>query len=167
MTGQGVSSRSSHSDAAGRTTPSAKPCTQSRRSRWSSVSSIEKPPGAAWASRSGRSVALMAPEDMCPDARPRAPIARASAPGSITCVTIPGAMFEIRLPARPWEALPASLAEALAPGVDELGAEIVAAIRAGVPTYGRPLEGEFGRGLRDGVAAALRQFLSLIGGAAH
>ena len=33
ITGHGVSSRSSHSEAAGRTTPSAKPWTQSRRSR--------------------------------------------------------------------------------------------------------------------------------------
>src|SRR3954453_6393216 len=42
MTGQGVSSRSSHSAAAGRTTPSAKPCTQSRMSFWSCDSSSEK-----------------------------------------------------------------------------------------------------------------------------
>src|SRR5437588_567720 len=42
MTGQGVSSRSSHSAAAGRTTFSANPCTQSRMSRWSSESSSEK-----------------------------------------------------------------------------------------------------------------------------
>src|SRR5215475_7510583 len=41
MIGHGVSSRSSHSAAAGRTTSSAKPCTQSRRSRWSSVRSRE------------------------------------------------------------------------------------------------------------------------------
>ena len=74
-------------------------------------------------------------------------------------------MSAARLPARPWEALPEALGAALAPGVDALGAEIVAAIRAGVPAYGRPLEGEFGRGLRDGVAAALRQFVGLIGGA--
>ena len=40
--GHGVSSRSSHSAAAGRTTCSAKPCTQSRTSRWSSESSSEK-----------------------------------------------------------------------------------------------------------------------------
>ena len=41
MIGQGVSSRSSHSDAAGRTTPSANPCTQSRMSFWSWFSSSE------------------------------------------------------------------------------------------------------------------------------
>ncbi|MEA2279551.1 MAG: hypothetical protein QOK21_158 [Solirubrobacteraceae bacterium] len=73
-------------------------------------------------------------------------------------------MAAVRLPARPWEALPAPLGDVLTPGVEALGAEIVAAIRAGVPAYGRPLEGEFGRGLRDGVAAALRQFVGLIGG---
>ena len=50
ITGQGVSSRSSHSAAAGRTTPSAKPCTQSRMSCWSwfssSVNSGPSGPGA-------------------------------------------------------------------------------------------------------------------------
>src|SRR6476646_174121 len=39
ITGHGVSSRSSHSSAAGRTTPSAKPCTHSRMSFWSWLSS--------------------------------------------------------------------------------------------------------------------------------
>ena len=39
ITGQGVSSRSSHPSAAGRTTPSAKPWTQSRMSFWSWFSS--------------------------------------------------------------------------------------------------------------------------------
>src|SRR5918997_4629951 len=41
MIGQGVSSRSSHSAAAGRTVFSAKPWTQSRRSFWSESSSRE------------------------------------------------------------------------------------------------------------------------------
>src|SRR4051794_41931824 len=41
MSGHGVSSRSSHSAAAGRTTPAANPWTQSRTSRWSWLSSIE------------------------------------------------------------------------------------------------------------------------------
>src|SRR3954451_4173390 len=61
MTGPGVSSFSSHSAAAGRTTPAAKPCTQSRRSRWSSESSSEngtsEASGAAYAARAA-SVAL-------------------------------------------------------------------------------------------------------------
>src|SRR5262245_29306088 len=42
MMGQGVSSRSSHSCAAGRTTPSAKPCTHSPMSFWSWLSWREK-----------------------------------------------------------------------------------------------------------------------------
>src|ERR1044072_2406298 len=42
MIGQGVSSRSPHSAAAGRTTPVAKPWTHSRMSRWSELSSSEK-----------------------------------------------------------------------------------------------------------------------------
>src|SRR4051812_35068676 len=41
MIGQGVSSRSSHSEAAGRTTFLAKPWTQSRMSFWSWLSSRE------------------------------------------------------------------------------------------------------------------------------
>ena len=69
------------------------------------------------------------------------------------------------LPPHPWEGLPAALADPLARGVEPTGTEIVATIRAGVPAYGRPLEGDFGQGLRDGVAAALRQFVSLVAGA--
>src|ERR671935_1749464 len=46
MIGHGVSSRSSHSCAAGRTTPSAKPCTHSRMSFWSWLSSRLKPASA-------------------------------------------------------------------------------------------------------------------------
>ena len=42
MIGHGVSSRSSHSWAAGRITSAAKPCTQSRMSFWSWVSCSEK-----------------------------------------------------------------------------------------------------------------------------
>src|SRR6185437_9421386 len=42
MIGHGVSSRSSHSWAAGRITSAAKPCTQSRMSFWSWLSSSEK-----------------------------------------------------------------------------------------------------------------------------
>jgi hypothetical protein len=69
------------------------------------------------------------------------------------------------LPPHPWEDLPAALAAPLAGGVEPTGAEIVETIRAGVPAYGRPLEGDFGQGLRDGVAAALRQFVGLVAGA--
>src|SRR4051794_8677137 len=50
MTGQGVSSFSSHSAAAGRTTPSANPWTQSRMSFWSWFSAIEKSFSGGWPS---------------------------------------------------------------------------------------------------------------------
>lgn len=66
------------------------------------------------------------------------------------------------LPPRPWEELPATLAETLRPNLDALVEELIEAIRRGVPAYRRPLEGEFGAGLRVGVAEALQQFLDLI-----
>src|SRR5215210_6972178 len=47
MIGHGVASRSSHSEAAGRTTFAAKPWTQSRMSRWSSERSRLKGTGAS------------------------------------------------------------------------------------------------------------------------
>jgi hypothetical protein len=81
---------------------------------------------------------------------------------TLTFVTIWRTMS---LPAHPWEGLPPALAAPLARGVEPTGEEIVAAIRSGVPAYDRPLEGDFGQGLRDGVAAALRQFVGLIEGA--
>src|SRR3954471_19162246 len=60
MISQGVSSRSSHSAPAGRTTFSAKPWTQSRMSFWSCESAIVKAPGSACLSRSSRSGAAVA-----------------------------------------------------------------------------------------------------------
>src|SRR3954470_4760614 len=65
-------------------------------------------------------------------------------------------------PDRPWEALPPAVARALRPELSSLADEIIAAISAGVPDYARPLEGEFGRGLRTGVVAALERFVSMI-----
>src|SRR3954466_2609748 len=47
MIGHGVASRSSYSDAAGRTTSAAKPWTQSRMSRWSSERSRLKGTGSS------------------------------------------------------------------------------------------------------------------------
>jgi hypothetical protein len=63
---------------------------------------------------------------------------------------------------RPWEDLPPELAEELRPGLDALVEDLIEAIRLHVPAYRRPLEGEFGAGLRAGVAEALGQFLDLI-----
>src|SRR5215218_669315 len=75
MIGQGVSSRSSHSDAAGRTTSLAKPCTQSRTSFWSWVSSSENVLSPA----SGRSMV---------DAMATEFLFRAGASGNVTWVNV-------------------------------------------------------------------------------
>src|SRR3954469_7024315 len=62
MIGHGVASRSSYSDAAGRTTSAAKPWTQSRMSRWSSERSRLKGTGSSGAgSSSGLSGAVSMP----------------------------------------------------------------------------------------------------------
>src|SRR5882762_4620597 len=70
MIGQGVSSRSSHSWAAGRTTSAAKPCTQSRMSFWSWLSASEKLTSCAAApeiASSAASVASVASEALADD----------------------------------------------------------------------------------------------------
>src|SRR5215213_3227088 len=59
MIGHGVSSRSSHSPAAGRTTSAAKPWTQSRMSRWSSERSRLKGTGSSGTGSSIAGSALM------------------------------------------------------------------------------------------------------------
>ena len=64
ITGQGVSSRSSHSAAAGRTTPSAKPWTQSRMSLWSSESSSENEVSGAPSPATAASAAAVASVDV-------------------------------------------------------------------------------------------------------
>lgn len=65
-------------------------------------------------------------------------------------------------PSRPWEELPSHLADRLRPDLGALVEELVEAIPEGVPAYRRPMEGEFGAGLRTGVAEALEQFVDLI-----
>src|ERR1700722_5366575 len=64
---------------------------------------------------------------------------------------------------KPWEGLPATLADVLRPGLDALADEIIDTIVLDVPDYARPLQGDFERGLRLGVREALRHFLQLIG----
>ncbi|MGZ6695466.1 MAG: PucR family transcriptional regulator [Solirubrobacteraceae bacterium] len=59
---------------------------------------------------------------------------------------------------RPWEALPAEALATWAPQLPVLVDEIIAAIRAEVPAYARPLEGAFGQAVRLGVEEALKQF---------
>lgn len=64
---------------------------------------------------------------------------------------------------RPWAALPAEAANALRPELPQIAAEAIEAISHAVPDYARPLEGPFGEGLRNGVEAAMRGFVDLIG----
>lgn len=57
---------------------------------------------------------------------------------------------------------PAGLPASLAIELDQLGEEVLLAISREVPAYARPLEGRFGRGVRRGVAEALRRFLTVV-----
>jgi hypothetical protein len=61
-----------------------------------------------------------------------------------------------------WRGLPLRVADVVEPELDAATAEILAAIARDVPGYARPLEGDFGRGVRRGVSEALRQFVALI-----
>lgn len=63
---------------------------------------------------------------------------------------------------RPWEGLEPSVAGVLRPQLDGLADEIIDTIVLSVPGYARPLEGDFERGLRQGVHEALRLFVELI-----
>src|SRR5205085_3433816 len=68
---------------------------------------------------------------------------------------------------QPWRELPPSVATIIEPELPSLGDEILAVIANEVPEYARPLEGNFGRGIRLGVDEALRQFVSLIVDSEH
>src|SRR3954451_9019272 len=63
----------------------------------------------------------------------------------------------------PWAAVPAEVAELLRPALPGVVGDIVAAVRAEVVEYNQPLEGEFGRLIREGAGAALSQFVDLLG----
>lgn len=54
--------------------------------------------------------------------------------------------------------VPPAVVEALRPELSPLADEIIDAIRREVPEYDRPLQGQFGRGIRTGVVAALERF---------
>jgi hypothetical protein len=62
---------------------------------------------------------------------------------------------------QPWYELPPRIANVLRPALPEVADEIIEAVRR-VPAYARPLEGEFGAGIRAGVQEALRHFLAEI-----
>jgi hypothetical protein len=63
----------------------------------------------------------------------------------------------------PWGALPEEFGAVLRPRLDELVAAVIAGVRAEVPEYDQPMEGEFGRLISQGVTVALEQFIDLLG----
>jgi hypothetical protein len=67
-----------------------------------------------------------------------------------------------KLEPEPWRGLPGAVADVIEPELPAITGEILATIALQVPEYARPLEGNFGRGIRTGVDEALRQFVALI-----
>jgi PucR C-terminal helix-turn-helix domain len=66
------------------------------------------------------------------------------------------------LDSQPWRGLSVEIADVIEPELPAITEEILATIARQVPEYARPLEGSFGRGIRNGVAQALAQFVALI-----
>ncbi|NMI01390.1 PucR family transcriptional regulator [Pseudonocardia acidicola] len=64
---------------------------------------------------------------------------------------------------RPWTRVPGWVGAALRPDLVGATDEIIAAVRAQVPEYARPLEGRFGQRITEGVSVALEQFAALLG----
>ncbi len=64
---------------------------------------------------------------------------------------------------RPWARVPSWVAAALRPELDGASDEIIAAVRAEVPDFARPMTGRFGMRITEGVTVALNQFLDLLG----
>jgi hypothetical protein len=62
-----------------------------------------------------------------------------------------------------WSQVPPSLGGQLAGQLDRITDDVIAAVRAEVPLYGRPLEGAFGAGVRAGVGQSLQEFCRLVG----
>jgi len=62
----------------------------------------------------------------------------------------------------PWRGLPSRVADLIEAEIPATTAEILDSIGREVPEYARPLEGDFGRGVRRGVAQALTQFVAVI-----
>lgn len=65
--------------------------------------------------------------------------------------------------AGPWSELPAELGDLMRPGLAQLADEMIVTLSREVPEYARPLEGDFGRVIREGVTVALTQFVALLG----
>ena len=66
-------------------------------------------------------------------------------------------------PERPWAQVPAEAADVLRPALPQISDDIIATLPGLVPEYARPMEGDFGRALRQGVTVALAQFVALLG----
>ncbi|OZM81808.1 CdaR family transcriptional regulator [Pseudonocardia sp. MH-G8] len=64
---------------------------------------------------------------------------------------------------RPWSRVPNWVGAALRPELAGTVDEIIAAVRAEVPEYARPLTGRFGSRITEGVSVALGQFVDLLG----
>ncbi|HEY1855445.1 MAG TPA: helix-turn-helix domain-containing protein [Solirubrobacterales bacterium] len=62
----------------------------------------------------------------------------------------------------PWRGLPPRVADLIEAEIPATTGEILESIGREVPEYARPLEGNFGRGVRTGVAEALAQFVAVI-----
>ena len=62
----------------------------------------------------------------------------------------------------PWAGVPGSVAELLRPALPAIVDEVITAVRLGVREYTRPLDGDFGHFLREGVQVALTQFVDLL-----
>ncbi len=65
--------------------------------------------------------------------------------------------------AAPWRAVPAEAADLIRPELEATVEAVIRALRAEVPEYDQPLEGEFGRLIREGVTVALDLFVDLLG----
>jgi hypothetical protein len=66
------------------------------------------------------------------------------------------------LDSEPWRGLRPAVADMIEPELEAATGEILETIGREVPEYARPLEGNFGRGIRTGVGEALSQFVALI-----
>jgi hypothetical protein len=66
------------------------------------------------------------------------------------------------LTSEPWRGLPSAVADLIEPELGAITEEILTTIAHEVPEYARPLEGRFGRGIRNGVGEALSQFVALV-----
>lgn len=64
---------------------------------------------------------------------------------------------------RPWAQVPGEAADVLRPALPQISDDIIATLPGLVPEYARPMEGDFGRALRQGVTVALAQFVELLG----